>query len=114
MRGFLVLLIVSLSTLAHAQSVRRAGGSAPPPHQVPKVTPTHPPPPPMLPQSVSPPIVMPFPSLMPPPTGGLTPGVTFTPPVLATTPVDVFRAGGRTFIPSRRSRGGVGFYAYPI
>jgi PEGA domain-containing protein len=94
-RPILIASAIVLSTAALVTAQQRAHGGAPPvpPKQTAAPPRTAPPPPPQ-PQTVAPPILMPMPSLMLPPAGGLTQPVPFTPPSIQP-PRDVFRNGRR-------------------
>src|SRR5438105_194449 len=78
-----LIVFVSLSTVVNAQTGRpRPAAGGVPTRQTRGPERPKPAVPPALPESVPPPVVVPFPPLMPPPTGGLNPGVVFTPPGL--------------------------------
>jgi hypothetical protein len=86
-------ILFSVSALAAAQQRTRGAAPPVPPRQTP-AAPRTAPPPPAQPQSVPPPLLLPMPSLTPPPAGGLTPPVPFTPGSIQPSR-DVFRNGRR-------------------
>jgi len=119
MRLALIACVVSMTAVAGAQTVTRGAGAAPTPHQTPGPPPRPAPPPPAAPRTTPPPIVFPMPSITPPPAGGLTPPVTFIPPLPAgSRPVDMFRNGRRDpyrtrfFAPGLAGVGGYGVSGY--
>src|SRR5262245_42171274 len=96
-RQILIASVIVLSATPLATAQQRTMKGAPPPTTT-KQTPAPPPPrmtpPPQQPQTVAPPIVLPMGPLTPPPTGGLTAPVPFTPGASPTS-TDIFRNGRR-------------------
>jgi PEGA domain-containing protein len=114
-----IACVVSISSAAAAQRpISKGAASTPAPRQT-QGAPRPPAPQPLpQPRIAPPPILFPFGSLMPPPTGGLTPPTMFTPTDLTRPPRDIFlnrfRNPYRTNTYPGFAGSGYGGYGYPL